>query len=646
MSDKKEKKINEFKQNVENSNKKSQELNQAQSQQNRPIRGRGGGRGPGMGLSMPAEKAKDFKGTVKRLLQFIKPYRLQLIIIILFTFFTIGIMVVAPYFTKEIINDMVRYITGEISSDVVASNVLKYFIIIIVMYGIRFFFETTSHVLSNKVSIFLGKSMRNIMRDKLEKLPIKYFDSEQTGNILSIFSNDVDTVINSLQQSILQVIQSFISIVGYLIMMFIISWQLTIIALLTLPIYIIFTKQIAKKSQSKFIKRQRFLGSLNGNIEEVFSGNIIIKLFGKEQQSYEKFQVINEDLTDVSKSAQFLSGLIRPILEFITNIGYVAAVFVGGILAGAANPLLIGDITVFISYQRSFANPILNIASIFNQLQSTVAGAERIFELLNQAEEIKEIDVENFSEKEFSGSVQFKDIDFSYSKDKELIKGLNLEIYPGRQIAIVGPTGAGKTTLVNLLMRFYEVNGGNIYIDGVKSTNVTRNNLRGLFGMVLQDTWLFSGSIRDNVAYGRDDATEEEIIEACKQAHVHHYIETLPDGYDTVLKEDAANISQGQKQLLTIARAILCDPKILILDEATSSVDTRTESYIQNAMDFMMKGKTSFVIAHRLSTIKNANLILVMNEGSIVEQGNHKELLEKNGVYADLYNSQFLNQPT
>ena len=645
MSDNKQKKIKEFKQNVENSNQKSQEM-QKQNQPSGPRRGRGGGHGPGMGLAMPAEKAKDFKGTVRRLGQYLKPYTFQLVIICLFTLMTIGIMVAAPYFTKEILNDMVRYLTGELSSDAVASNVVKYFTIILVMYAVRYLFETTSHVLTNKVSIQLGRNMRNTMRDKLETLPIKYFDGEQTGNILSIFSNDVDTVINSLQQSMLQIISSIFSVVGYLIMMFIISWELTIIAILTLPMYILFTRTIAKKSQSKFIKRQRYLGNLNGNIEEVFSGNVIVKLFGKEEKSYDKFQEINEDLTTASKSAQFLSGLIRPILEFITNIGYVAAVFVGGLLAGATNPLLIGDITVFISYQRGFANPILNIASIVNQLQSTVAGAERIFGLLNQAEEIKESDHKNFTEKEFSGSVQFKDIDFSYNEDKELIKGLNLEIYPGRQIAIVGPTGAGKTTLVNLLMRFYEVNAGNIYIDGIKSTDVTRNNLRGLFGMVLQDTWLFSGTIRDNVAYGRSDATDEEVIEACKQAHVHHYIETLPEGYNTVLKEDASNISQGQKQLLTIARAILCDPKILILDEATSSVDTRTESYIQNAMDFMMKGKTSFVIAHRLSTIKNANLILVMNEGSIVEQGNHKELLEKNGVYADLYNSQFLNQPT
>ncbi len=617
----------------------------SQAPMKRPQRGRGGG-GPGMGLAMPAEKAKDFKGTVRRLIDFLKPFQTRLIIISIFTIATVGVAVLGPFIIKDILNDFQNFIIGRLDQDALAKNVIKYFIIILSLYGIRFIAETISSVMSNSVSISLGKNLRNSMREKLERLPIRYFDGEQTGNILSIFSNDVDTVINSIQQSLIQIISSFFFIIGVLVMMFIISWQLTIIALVTLPLFIFSTKAIAKKSQAKFIRRQRFLGSLNGNIEEVFSGNIIVKLFGKEQESYDKFQLINEDLTKEAKGAAFLSGLIRPILDFISNIGYVAVVFVGGILAGATNPLLIGDIISFITYQRQFVNPILNIASITNQLQSTVAGAERIFELMDQVDEIQEKDDSNFSEAKFSGKVLFKDIDFSYKEDKELIKGLNLEIYPGRQIAIVGPTGAGKTTLVNLLMRFYEVKGGNIYIDDIKSTDVTRNNLRGLFGMVLQDTWLFSGTIKENIAYGRKDATDEEIITACKQAHVHHFIETLSDGYDTILKEDASNISQGQKQLLTIARAILCDPKILILDEATSSVDTRTESYIQNAMDFMMKGKTSFVIAHRLSTIKNANLILVMNEGSIVEQGNHAELLAQNGVYADLYNSQFLNQPT
>ena len=436
------------------------------------------------------------------------------------------------------------------------------FLIIVILYGVRYIVETIASVMGNKVSVTLGKKFRTTLRDKLEKLPIKYFDSEQTGNILSVFSNDVDIVTNSIQQTLISLISSTFLIVGVVVMMFIISWKLTIISLAILPLYIIFTKMIAKKSQTKFIKQQRFLGELNGDIEEVFSGNQVIKLFGKEEDSYQRFEKINDKLTDVAKDAQFLSGLIRPLMNFISNIGYVAVVFVGAILAGATNPLLIGDITIFIQYQKSFVNPILNIASIVNQLQSTVAGAERIFELLDKVEEIPEQNLTEFSKTDFSGHVEFKDIAFSYTEDQKLIEDLNLEVYPGKQIAIVGPTGAGKTTLVNLLMRFYEVNAGKILIDGIDSTDVKRQHLRKLFGMVLQDTWLFSGTIKENVAYGRPDATDEEIINACKQAHIHHFIETLPQGYDTVLNEDADNISKGQKQLLTIARAILSNPKI------------------------------------------------------------------------------------
>jgi len=607
---------------------------------------RGGGGGPGWALSTPVEKAKDFKGSISRLIKYLSQYKVKMALIVVFITIVVIVAVIGPNYTRFIMNDLQAFIMGKLPKEEALANILQYFIIIVSLYAVRYVVEIIASLLGNSVSVALGKNLRRTMREKLETLPIKYFDSEQTGNILSIFSNDVDVVTNSIQQTLITLISSLFLIIGVMVMMFIISWKLTVIALLILPLYIIFTKFIAKTSQSKFIKQQRYLGDLNGNIEEVFSGNQIVKLFGKEESSYKKFQKINDDLTEVAESAQYLSGLIRPLMEFISNIGYVAVVFVGGILAGLANPLLIGDITIFISYNRSFVNPILNIASIVNQLQSTVAGAERIFELLDQVEEIKENDLYEFEDIDFTGHVEFKDINFSYTEEQKLIENLNLEVLPGRQIAIVGPTGAGKTTLVNLLMRFYEVNAGNILIDGISSTDVKRTRLRGLFGMVLQDTWLFAGTIKENVSYGRKDATDEEIVQACKQAHVHHFIETLPDGYNTVLKEDAANISQGQKQLLTIARAILSNPKILILDEATSSVDTRTESYIQNAMDFMMQGKTSFVIAHRLSTIKNANLILVMNHGAIVEQGNHKELLEKKGVYADLYSSQFLNQPT
>lgn len=381
---------------------------------------------------------------------------------------------------------------------------------------------------------------------------------------------------------------------------------------------------------------------MNGYVEEMFTAHKIVKLFGKEKKSYGEFQDINKEYAGAMKGAQFLSGLIFPIMNFISNIGYVLVVIVGGILAGAVNPLLIGDITIFINYQRSFVNPILNLANIANALQSTVAGAERIFELLDAPEEVLEQRINSFLDNDFSGNVEFKDVDFSYVKEKDLIKNLNLSVESGKQIAIVGPTGAGKTTLVNLLMRFYEIDKGVITVDGIKTTDVPREELRKQFGMVLQDTWLFAGTIKENVAYGKEDATLEEVIKACKEAHVHHFIETLPEGYDTYLNEDAANISQGQKQLLTIARAILFNPKILILDEATSSVDTRTESYIQNAMDYMIQGRTSFVIAHRLSTIKRASTILVMEHGEIVEQGTHEELLARNGAYSELYQSQFL----
>ena len=632
---------------ADNNNKKQQPYTPAKKPLNKqPQRGRGGGRGPGMGISMPAEKPKDLKGTIKRLFKMLKPYNFRLFLMVLFTLLTIGFAVVAPNFIRQMINAMDAFIKGEIDNGTLTLTITQLVTTILALYALRIVVEMCQNLISNNVAFGFGRTLRKTMRAKLETLPIKYFDEEQTGNVLSIFSNDVDIVINSLQQSMLQMISSFFYIIGLMVMMFIISWQLTLIVLLILPIYILFTRAIAKRSQARFRKQQKYLGSLNGDIEEVFSGSETVKLYGKEADSYEEFKIINENLYKSARSATFLSGLIRPILEFISNIGYVAVVFVGGILAGAANPLLIGDITIFITYQRSFVNPILNLASIVNQIQSTIAGAERIFGLLDQPEMLIESTKENFGDDNFEGHVSFRNIDFSYDPERELIKNLDLDIYAGRQIAIVGPTGAGKTTLVNLLMRFYEIDNGNIYIDNIKSTDVPRRNLRSLFGMVLQDTWLFSGTIKENVAYGKENATDEEVISACKQAHVHHFIETLPDGYETVLKEDAANISQGQRQLLTIARAILSNPKILILDEATSSVDTRTESYIQNAMDYMMEGKTSFVIAHRLSTIKNANLILVMNEGRIVEQGNHKELLDKNGVYADLYNAQFLNQAT
>lgn len=593
-------------------------------------------------IGMGAEKPKDFKKTSIRLINYLKPHQIKLFLMVVFSIVMTLIGVIAPDYLRKIINTLQKVISGELSNDSL-DEVQSIFLLLIGIYIFRFIIDGISALLGNFVSNTVGKQMRNELRDKLEKLPMKFFDESKTGNILSIFSNDVETVANSLQQSLIYIITSFLTIVGVLVMMFRISWQLTIIALIALPLYVFSTSFIAKKSQKKFKRQQEELGNLNGYIEEIFSAHKVVKLFGREKETYNEFQTINNTLANESQGAQFISGLIRPIMEFISNIAYVLVVVVGGILTGATNPLLIGDITIFVTYQKSFVNPILNIASLINTLQSTIASAERVFDLLDKSEEVTDLNVDKMDIDRFKGNVLFKDVSFSYTEDQKLIEHLSIDVSAGKQIAIVGPTGAGKTTLVNLLMRFYEIQNGMITIDGVKYSDIPRKDLRSLFGMVLQDTWLFAGTIQENIAFGKDDATLEEVQDACRQAHVDHFIETLPEGYQTILNEDASNLSQGQKQLLTIARAILFNPKIMILDEATSSVDTRTEAYIQNAMKFMMEDRTSFVIAHRLSTIKNANLILVMNEGKIVEQGNHHELLEKKGVYFDLYNSQFSN---
>lgn len=615
----------------------------SEQKQNKPQGHQRGGPRRGMALSRPAEKPEDFKGTAKRLIIELKPEMPYLFLMTLFTVGVIFIAVYAPDYQRRILNNLQGIVDGSLGTETLGT-IESLFVILIVLFAVRFVLDIISHQISIAIAVRVGKKFRNKLRLKMERLPMKFFDSKQTGDTLSVFSNDVEAVTNSIQQSLMQLIQSFLLIIGVLAMMFYISWRLTIIALLVLPLFILTTMLITKRSQKRFAAQQKDLGRTNGFVEETFNGHKVMKLFGKEDETFAEFESINESLAEQMKSAQFLSGMIRPLMEFISNIGYVAVVIVGGILAGATNPLLIGDITVFVNYQRSFVNPILNLANIINLFQSTLAGAERIFKILDEDEEIADEDNAAYNMEDFRGHVVLDDVWFSYSKDTELIKHLNLEVKPGKQIAIVGPTGAGKTTLVNLLMRFYEVDRGTIMIDGVKSTDVPRETLRKLFGMVLQDTWLFAGTIRENVAYGNPDATDEEVINACKQAHVHHYIETLPDGYDTFLKEDAANISQGQKQLLTIARAILFEPKLLILDEATSSVDTRTESYIQNAMDFMMKDRTSFVIAHRLSTIKRASLILVMEHGEIVEKGTHDDLMDKKGAYAKLYNAQFSKQ--
>jgi ATP-binding cassette, subfamily B, multidrug efflux pump len=481
--------------------------------------------------------------------------------------------------------------------------------------------------------------LRREVDEKLSRLPLKYFDGRTHGEILSRAVNDMDNISSTLQQTVTQLITSLVTVIGVIVMMLLISWQLSLIILLTLPLSLFVTVGIAKRSQTYFRNQQRALGRLNGHVEEMYTGHKIVKAFSRETQSMDEFAGLNDTLYQAGWRAQFMSGMIMPLMRSIGNLGYVFVAVVGGIMVTQGN-IQIGDVQAFIQYAQQFTQPIIQLANFANVIQSTVASAERIFELLDEAEEVPEaVDARVIEAPK--GTVQFEHVRFGYKDDAVLMEDMNIEVQPGQMIAVVGPTGAGKTTLVNLLMRFYEVNAGRILVDGVDITQIRRGALRRTFGMVLQDTWLFNGTIRDNIAYGRENASEEEVVRASRAAYADHFVRTLPQGYNTVLNEEATNISQGQKQLLTIARAFLADPEILILDEATSSVDTRTEQQIQKAMTELMRGRTSFVIAHRLSTIRDADLILVMNHGTIIEKGTHEELLAQNGFYADLYNSQF-----
>ncbi|KEH98163.1 ABC transporter ATP-binding protein [Clostridium massiliodielmoense] len=601
------------------------------------------GGGSPMGAGAVAEKPKNFKKTLKRVMEYLNPYKFRIMIIflmaILSTVFTIVSPKIIGKITNKIFEGLMLKFKGVPDASINFEYILKFIILLIGLYIISSTFSYIQQYIMAGVAQSTVRKMRSDVDEKLALLPIKFYDSHTNGEILSRVTNDIDNISTTLQQSITQLITAIVTIVGIIVMMLTISPIMTLMTFLILPISIIATKPIIKRSQKFFSNQQKYLGELNGHVEEMYTGHKVIKVFSREEKSIEEFDKINKKLYDAGWKAQFISGIIMPIMSFVSNIGYVGICVVGGMFVTKGR-INIGDIQAFIQYSKQFTQPINQTANIVNILQSTIASAERVFELLDEVEEIK--DSENAKTIENpKGYVKFENVDFGYKEGINLITNMNIDVKKGETIAIVGPTGAGKTTLINLLMRFYEINNGSITIDGEDIRNLKRENLRSIFGMVLQDTWLFNGTIRENIAYGCEGATEEEIINAAKAAQADHFIRTLEHGYDTVLNEEASNISQGQKQLLTIARAILVNPSILILDEATSSVDTRTEAYIQKAMDYIMKGRTSFVIAHRLSTIKNADLILVMNNGTVIEQGNHHELMSKNGFYTELYNSQF-----
>ncbi len=623
--------------------------------------GPGGGRGFGQIL----DKAKDFRGTMKRLMDYLRPEQTRFIIIFILAvastvFSILGPKIMGKATTKLGEGVLARYayymqLNSAIENHMPAAYINKLrhqpipgfdfaYIgkILLLMIGLYLLSALLLYIMAYimaSVSQTTVYRMRNDVKEKLDRLPLKYFDQRTYGEILSRVTNDMDNIANTLQQSLTQLVTSAVTLVGILIMMLTISPLMTLIALFSLPASGVITAIIAQYSQKYFAAQQKNLGELNGHVEEMYGGHRVVKVFGHERQSIAKFQTINTELYKVGWKAQFVSGVIFPALNFVNNIGYVLVCIVGGLLV-AKRSIEIGDIQAFITYMRQFTQPIIQVANITNVLQSTVASAERVFEILDEPEEIP--DKEPATIIEFpKGNVRFEHVRFYYQEEKPLIEDLSIDVNAGQTIAIVGPTGAGKTTLVNLIMRFYDVVSGSITIDGVDIRDMKRGDLRAMFGMVLQDTWLFNGTIRENIAYGRENATADEVCAAAQAAHAHHFIQTLPEGYDTVLNEEASNISQGQKQLLTIARAFLADPAILILDEATSNVDTRTEVLIQDAMASLMRERTSFVIAHRLSTIRHADLILVMNQGAIIEQGTHQELLARGGFYADLYNSQF-----
>ena len=605
--------------------------------------GGGGPMGPGM-MMMAGQKAKDFKGTLRRLLAYLQPFRPQLIAIFCAAILSTVFMIVGPKIMGNAITELFEGIYAKmkgVPGAAVDFEAIAHMLLLLGgLYLVSSLFSYIQQYMMASVAQKTVYRLREDVNEKLEKLPLKYYDGRPNGETLSRVTNDIDTIGSTLQQSVTQFITSFVTIIGIIIMMLTISPLLTLIAMISLPLSVFVIRPFLKKSQKHFANQQKTLGQLNGHIEEMYTGHQVVKAFGHEKKAIAEFDVVNEQLYEAGRRAQFISGIIMPMMAFIGNLSYVFICIAGGILV-TKRAISIGDIQAFITYSRQFTQPIAQTANIANIIQATIAAAERVFELLDEEEEIPEKNIHRLMNAK--GAVTFEHVDFGYG-DERLIENMNICVSPGQTVAIVGPTGAGKTTLINLLMRFYELKGGTITIDGIDTRDMPRGDLRKTFGMVLQDTWLFNGTIRDNLAYGKSDATEEEIIQAAQAAYADHFIRTLPDGYDTVLNEEASNISQGQKQLLTIARAVLANPPIMILDEATSSVDTRTEALIQQAMNRLMEGRTSFVIAHRLSTIRDADLILVMDQGKVIEQGTHQELLEANGFYADLYNSQFMKK--
>jgi len=597
------------------------------------------GRGPVMASG---EKAKDFKGTLKKLLAYLKPHRVAVTFVVIFAIASTVFNIVGPKIlgqaTTKIFEGVMDMIANT-GNGIDFEGIAKILLFLVGLYIISAVFSALQGFLMTGVSMKVTYKLRENTFSKINRLPFKYFDKTSYGEVLSFLTNDIETVNQTLNQSLTQIITSVATVIGILVMMFSISWQMTLVTLCIIPLSFVFIVLVVKRSQKYFSSQQEYLGHINGHIEEIYGGHSVVQAFNNEEEAYKTFEGLNNNLYGSAWKSQFLSSLMQPIMAFIGNLGYVAVCILGGYLA-VNGRISVGDIQAFIQYVRQFNQPISQIANMSNIMQMTMAAAERVFTFLAEEEEVP--DPQNsVSSADVQGNVTFDHVHFGYNPNKIIINDFSAQVKEGQKIAIVGPTGAGKTTIIKLLMRFYDVDSGAILVDGHNIKDFRRNDLRSLFGMVLQDTWLYNGTIADNIRYGRLDATDEEVQQAAVAAQVDHFVRTLPDGYSMVLNEEANNVSQGQKQLLTIARAILADPKILILDEATSSVDTRTEILIQKAMDNLMHGRTSFVIAHRLSTIKNADCIFVMKDGDIIEQGTHEELLARNGFYADLYNSQF-----